>query len=141
MNSANTVQMGGTHYKDQPFQHWDFVAQMDLNYFEGNITKYLSRFRHKNGVEDLRKAWHYTLKYSELLLTDSNVAYIPARLPFRNPTLIQDFCEANKLPSSIQIIFNTLIMEIYARASKHAFQSMLADIEFMIVKLDKGEPL
>lgn len=65
--SANDKQVGGSHYNDGlPMQHWDLVALFKLDYFQGNITKYIFRWRKKNGVEDLRKAMHYLEKYIEL---------------------------------------------------------------------------
>lgn len=38
---------------------WDFIASQNLNFFEGNIIKYVCRHRNKNGVEDLKKARTY----------------------------------------------------------------------------------
>lgn len=65
--SANDKQVGGEHYNDgAPMQHWDMVALFKLDYFQGNITKYLFRWRKKNGIEDLKKAQHYLEKYIEL---------------------------------------------------------------------------
>jgi len=63
----NEKQVGGEHYKrgDGP-QHWDMVYEFDLDYFQGNITKYLFRWRQKNGVEDLKKAQHYLEKYLQI---------------------------------------------------------------------------
>ena len=66
-SKANETQVGGAHYKEQGIQHWDFVAYNNLDYFQGNVTKYVSRWRGKNGVEDLRKAQHYLAKYIELV--------------------------------------------------------------------------
>lgn len=63
---ANAYQVGGVHYKSK-FQHWDFVAVAGLDYFQGVITKYITRWRKKNGLEDLMKAEHYLLKYKELV--------------------------------------------------------------------------
>jgi hypothetical protein len=62
---ANTRQVGGRHYGLSTFQHWDVVVKFDLDYFQGQITKYLMRWRQKNGVEDLEKAKHYLEKYIE----------------------------------------------------------------------------
>lgn len=64
--SANDHQEGGAHYKTQRVQPWDYIAYNGLGYFEGNIVKYISRWRYKNGVEDLRKAQHYLQKLIEL---------------------------------------------------------------------------
>ena len=67
---ANAKQIGGEHYKN-PIQHWDWVASNDLDYFQGQITKYVARWRHKNGLEDLLKAAHFLEKYIELTRTAS----------------------------------------------------------------------
>lgn len=64
--TANTTQVGGNHYKSKGIQPWDYIAANDLGYFEGNIVKYVSRWRDKGGVEDLRKARHYLDKLIEL---------------------------------------------------------------------------
>ena len=65
---ANERQVGGVHYqvKGSELQHWDVVAHFDLDYFQGQITKYVMRWRDKNGVEDLEKAAHYLEKYIEV---------------------------------------------------------------------------
>ena len=63
---ANKTQIGGQHYRKQPLEHWDIVAMMELDYYQGNITKYVMRWRDKGGIEDLKKARHYLDKYIEL---------------------------------------------------------------------------
>lgn len=62
--SANGHQVGGQHYA-KPIQHWDYVIAQGLGYFEGQITKYVSRWRDKNGLEDLKKARHFLDKLIE----------------------------------------------------------------------------
>lgn len=64
--SANQRQVGGAHYGLGRLQHWDIVSMFDLDYFQGQITKYVMRFRKKNGVEDLEKAGHFLEKLLEL---------------------------------------------------------------------------
>lgn len=64
--SANETQVGGTHYKTFTHETWDVIADWDLGYFDGNAVKYLSRWRRKGGIEDLRKAAHYIQKLIEL---------------------------------------------------------------------------
>jgi len=66
MTTANQTQVGGDHYKAKPIQPWDFIAANQLGYFEGNIVKYLSRWRDKGGINDLKKARHYLDKLIEL---------------------------------------------------------------------------
>ena len=66
MLSSNNRQVGGKHYSS-PMQHWDFVWANDLDYFQGQITKYVTRYKDKNGLQDLYKAKHFLEKYIELL--------------------------------------------------------------------------
>ena len=54
-------QVGGDHYRAE-FQHWDWAAETQLGYLEGNATKYVARWRKKNGRQDLEKARSYVLK-------------------------------------------------------------------------------
>ena len=63
--SANAKQVAGGHYKTDGIQHWDLVVDHDVFYLEGCATKYLTRFRRKNGLEDLQKALHYVEKMIE----------------------------------------------------------------------------
>ena len=58
MVSTNT-QVGGNHYKGMKLQPITFILENNLGFAEGNIIKYVSRWKTKNGVEDLKKARHY----------------------------------------------------------------------------------
>ena len=63
--SANDVQVGGKHYRTA-IQHWDYVIANDIPYLEAQIIKYVSRWRSKNGMEDLKKALHFLNKLIEV---------------------------------------------------------------------------
>lgn len=52
-------QVGGTHYEDMAIQPWEIIERNGLDFWEGNVLKYLLRHRAKNGVEDLLKAKDY----------------------------------------------------------------------------------
>lgn len=52
-------QIGGTHYKKLKIQPVEYVHANQLGYFEGTAIKYLSRWKDKGGLEDLRKAIHF----------------------------------------------------------------------------------
>jgi hypothetical protein len=69
--SANNTQVAGGHYKEKKIQPWDYIAANEIGYFEGNIVKYVTRWRQKGGVEDLRKARHYLDKLIELETHDA----------------------------------------------------------------------
>ena len=68
--SANDHQVGGTHYAKHSIQPWDYIISNNLGYLEGNIVKYISRWRDKGGVDDLRKVLHYTEKLIEVTLQE-----------------------------------------------------------------------
>jgi hypothetical protein len=64
---VNDRQVGGTHYATSSgIQHWDLVELNGLGYLEGCATKYVTRWRRKNGVQDLDKAVHFIEKLREL---------------------------------------------------------------------------
>lgn len=48
-----------THYTSGGIETYDYIVAKGLDYTEGNIIKYVSRWRLKGGVEDLRKALWY----------------------------------------------------------------------------------
>jgi len=66
MAKANDMQVGGQHYRGVKIQHWDIVDMHRLDYFQGQITKYVMRWRDKGGMQDLLKAQHFLAKYIEL---------------------------------------------------------------------------
>ncbi len=57
-DGPNSRQIGGDHYAKE-WQHWDFVEDWGLGYLECVATKYLCRWRQKDGLKDLEKALHY----------------------------------------------------------------------------------
>ena len=61
-------QVDGDHYSASipDFQHWDWVECLSVPYLEGCATKYLVRWRRKDGVSGLRKAHSYVSKILQL---------------------------------------------------------------------------
>ena len=57
--SALEVQPGGDHYKGMAIQPVQFIHANGIPYLEGNVIKYVCRWKKKNGVADLEKAKHY----------------------------------------------------------------------------------
>jgi hypothetical protein len=53
------VQVGGSHYKDMRIQPVEFIHANGIPYIEGAVIKYVSRWRNKGGMEDLKKAAHF----------------------------------------------------------------------------------
>lgn len=61
MEEAHTawdIQEGGGHYKDLKIQPMEYNMANNMDVLQSSIIKYVTRFRSKNGVEDLRKAKH-----------------------------------------------------------------------------------
>jgi hypothetical protein len=52
-------QVGGNHYKNYKIQPVEFIIKNNIGFVEGNIIKYVLRFKEKGGVQDLNKAKHY----------------------------------------------------------------------------------
>jgi hypothetical protein len=67
--NPSTEQIGGAHYKKLKIQVWDFVIANNLDYFQGSIVKYVTRWRDKGWIEDLYKARHFLDKYIETMET------------------------------------------------------------------------
>lgn len=70
--TALDVQIGGGHYKDFAIQPIEFTMKNSLNFCQGNIIKYVCRYNHKNGIEDLKKAKHYIDLLIQLEYQDEN---------------------------------------------------------------------
>jgi len=58
MKSLET-QIAGQHYKNQKIQPIEYILENKLPFIEGNIVKYITRWREKGGIEDLKKVKHY----------------------------------------------------------------------------------
>ena len=52
-------QVGGSHYKKYKIQPIEFIVKNNIGFVEGNVIKYVLRFKEKGGVQDLEKAKHY----------------------------------------------------------------------------------
>lgn len=59
-------QVGGQHYKDLAIQPVEYIHANNIGYFEGNVIKYVTRWRSKGGIADLEKAKHYIELLMEL---------------------------------------------------------------------------
>lgn len=57
--SALNVQVAGEHYKHRAIQPIEYIHANNLNFSEGSIVKYITRWREKGGIKDLEKIKHY----------------------------------------------------------------------------------
>ena len=52
-------EVGGVHYEKMKIQPVEYIHSNGLDFFEGNVIKYISRHKNKNKDEDIKKAIHY----------------------------------------------------------------------------------
>jgi hypothetical protein len=70
-------QVGGEHYKKLPIQPVEYIHANGIGYFEGNVIKYVTRWRDKGGLGDLHKAKHYIDLLIELERTSTGIPESP----------------------------------------------------------------
>ena len=57
--SALNTQINGTHYRELAIQPVEYIHANQIPYMEGNVIKYVTRWKAKGGLADLEKAKHY----------------------------------------------------------------------------------
>lgn len=55
MKKTNSKQVGGSHYENMAIGPVEYIMKNNLNFLEGNIIKYVSRYKHKGKCQDLHK--------------------------------------------------------------------------------------
>jgi hypothetical protein len=63
-------QIGGVHYKLCRIQPVEYIFKNNLDWFQGTVVKYVTRWKTKGGVTDLKKARHVLDLYLQLLEQD-----------------------------------------------------------------------
>lgn len=56
--TASDRQVSGNHYSKLKIQPMKYSLENELNYGQANAIKYITRYKDKNGIEDLKKAIH-----------------------------------------------------------------------------------
>ena len=57
-SKAEDIQVGGQHYKGLAIQPARYCHKNKLGKLEGDVIAYVTRWRNKGGIEDLKKAIH-----------------------------------------------------------------------------------
>lgn len=97
MNAFDT-QVGGTHYTDLKSQPLDLIATLDLDFFQGNVVKYLTRYPYKGDpVSDLPKAADYCRKAHAKL----DYKLVLGTQKTRATYAVEQHCEANSLSEQV----------------------------------------
>ena len=91
------LQVGGTHYKAMTIQPIQLVRDIRLSFIEGNVLKYVTRFKYKNGKQDLEKAIHYMA----LAADGYNVGIRTTELSEERQELLAFYCVENAMDDEL----------------------------------------
>ena len=75
--SALNVQVDGSHYKNLAIQPVEYIHANGLGFCEGSVVKYVTRWRAKNGIADLKKARHFIDLLIELESRNAALTFPP----------------------------------------------------------------
>lgn len=103
--TALEKQIGGTHYKNFKIQPIELIMHYNLGYCEGNIIKYICRYKNKGGAEDLNKALHYIDFLLEFKKHEENYEFTWPGLSY-----IEDFILVNELSDVHEAIITCIVM-------------------------------
>ncbi len=68
MKKSNDSVNHPSHYTQGAIEVLDFILDQQFGYLDGQVIKYVSRYRHKaNPIEDLKKARFYLVQLIEQL--------------------------------------------------------------------------
>lgn len=110
--TANDSQIAGNHYKSN-YQHWDWCLEALQNrYLEGQVTKYVARWRKKNGLQDLEKALHFLQKLKESAQLKTVLPITTSRL--RPAQCYVDACVDNFVRANTLTTDEAQVMELMA---------------------------
>ena len=59
-----------TYYR-KGIETTDYIVSHSMNYLEGNIIKYITRYKDKGGLEDIEKAEWYLARLKKALLEEA----------------------------------------------------------------------
>ena len=104
---ATEIQIGGNHYKNMKMQPVKLFALTKCTAFQANIWKYITRYKHKNGKEDIEKAMHYAQLALELNCNGN--------LDIASGYHVAEFCYTNELSSTISAIVIDVANDNYKR--------------------------
>lgn len=104
---AIDTQIGGSYYKDMPYQPIVLIDKLELDYFSGNVLKYLCRYRQNGGINDLEKARHYCELAKELNV----IKFSPSTLDTEE---VEDFVRVNQIREDVgEIILYDLLSGLW----------------------------
>lgn len=125
------VQVGGDHYRKLRMQPVEFIAANTWDFFSGSVLQYLTRWRDKGGVDDLKKALHMAHMRIEL------DAEVPPAFHSRSVRMAV-YVEKNGIDAAEHHLFAEL--EVWVMAGTRAIECrvrFLADLADYIGKVEQ----
>lgn len=111
--SENDYQVGGDHYKST-YQHWDFVADTGMDYWQAAASKYVARCFKKNGAVDLQKAAQYMRKRHELAAAGMPEA---VGMTEYNTERLNEFCSVNNIEPERRLALELILEGSWLKAA------------------------
>lgn len=102
---ALDTQVGGNHYKNMKVQPVQLFAKTRCTAFQANIWKYITRYKYKDGAEDIKKCMHYAELAKEL--------NCHGRLCTLALLAVTQFCEVNSLSEHITSVVEAAAFDRY----------------------------
>lgn len=105
-------QVGGSHYKSKGIQHTTFCQRNRIPWNESAAIKYLTRWRRKNGLQDLEKAKHYmefAAQEEYLLREEAGLQELRDMDPKKFPVSIKTFLADNEVGKAESEIITLLL--------------------------------
>lgn len=131
-NIAKVARRVASHYKYLPHQPVDLWIAYDLGGIEGSIVKYVTRWKNKGGIDDLRKALHF----AEMLM--DNAEELAKRRQRENETpgrpSWESYCVDNKLATR-----ETRIVQLVCLWQTSKVITIIADMRNEILELIHDE--
>jgi len=98
------TQIGGNHYKERKIQPIEYILANELDFIEGSVVKYITRWKSKNGIEDLQKI----IQYCEILIESQETDIEDPTKPLTMPQTLGDTCVPIYDHTAIQGRFDSL---------------------------------
>ena len=117
-HSAFDEQVGGSHYKSMPYQPICLIGMLGLDFCQGNVVKYVSRYKLKDGVRDLEKAKHYCRMAMEMEKGSSHISMTILQAVF----ISEGFVASNGLSKLVADV----IVYVYRRKWNEAVKAINA---------------
>lgn len=105
--NALQVQVGGDHYKNHAMQPIQLITKTRCTFIQGCIWKYITRYKEKNGKEDIQKCIHYA--QLAIQLNDNG------QLGYRKLDIVREYCKVNNLSKEQEAVIMLTAYNSYQR--------------------------